>query len=119
MSVGNSEYFSLSAAIVVDSVGGVSFAALIDFGIYALIKRISLRKSGVDSDHYFNVALFIIVVAIMSVFVFLDAIKGHRSFLALSAVMAIVLVLLIYRCINWSILNSSAGAMLIVLVVTQ
>ncbi|MCH8027090.1 MAG: DUF2723 domain-containing protein [candidate division Zixibacteria bacterium] len=119
ISAGASGNLSPSAASVLDTVGGVSFAALIAFGIYALIKRISLRKSGVDSDHYFNVALFIIVVAIMSVFVFLDAIKGHRSFLALSAVMAIVLVLLIYRYINWSMLIATAGAMLIVLGVTQ
>jgi len=110
---------SSSAAGVLNSIGGISFAALIAFGIYAAVKRISLRKSGTDSDHYFNVALFIGVAAVMSGFVFLDALKGHRSFLAISAAMAVVLVLLIYRYINWSMLIATAGALLIVLGVTQ
>ncbi len=119
IAAGASGNLSSAAAGTLNTIGGISFAALIAFGFYALIKRVSLRRSGVDSDHYFNVALFIGVAAVMSGFVFLDALKGHRSFLAISAVMAVVLVLLIYRYINWSMLIATAGTMLIVLGVTQ
>ena len=119
ISAGASGNLSTSAAGALDTIGGISFAALIAFGFYALIKGISLRKSGAGSDHYLNVALFIAAAAVMSGFVFLDAIKGHKSFLVLSAVMAVVLVLLIYRYINWSILIATAGAMLIVLGVKE
>jgi len=110
---------SASAAGVLDTIGGFSFVALIAFGLYSAFMRISLKKNNIDSDHYFNAALFIIVAAVMSVFVFLDAIKGHQSFLAISAVMAAVLVLLIYRYINWSMLIATAGALLIVLGISQ
>ncbi|MCH9024841.1 MAG: DUF2723 domain-containing protein, partial [candidate division Zixibacteria bacterium] len=119
ISAGASGNLSPSAASALDTVGGISFAALMAFGLFSLIKVISLRKGGTDSAHYLSVALFIGAAAIMSGFVFLDAIKGHQSFLALSAVMAVVLVLLIYRYISWSMLIATAGTMLIVLGVTQ
>ncbi len=104
-------------ARVLGSVGKSVFVALILFALYSLFKYFSRKKESGDSAHYLTSSVFILAAALLSAILYLP--KGYTPFLITSAMVLIVLIAVLWRELNWTILLAIVGISLVVLGVKQ
>ncbi len=95
--------------------GGVSFLVLLFFGAFSLLKYVRSGKQRETAIQYLHIAVFIFSSGLMSALILADQLKGYRFFLILSIMLTAILIVVIYRFINWSVMIAIAGLLLIVL----
>ncbi|MEA1980015.1 MAG: DUF2723 domain-containing protein [candidate division Zixibacteria bacterium] len=96
---------------IINYVGYLSSGVLILFGLFVIYKYYALRKTE-DATVYLMSGLFIMASIIMVVLLLIF--KGYQAFLVISALFALILLAVLWKHINWSILIAVGGSSLIV-----
>ncbi len=94
-------------------VGQIAFAGLVLFGLYALMQGLSKKTHREMKRHYLVVASFVGAAAVMVLLLFLP--KGYETFLFLSALLALSLIVSRWRHMHWPVLVAVLGSSMIII----
>ena len=109
---GSKGVLSTDASSTLSLVGYVAYGGLILFALFCLFKYLSVKKK-TGNEQYLVVSLFILAAAVATVILYF--VKGYSAFLVLTAAAGLVLLLVTFRHVNWSILLAVLAGSLVMI----
>ncbi len=103
---------SIELASFLGAVSTVAFVVLVLFALFSLSRYVSADRKE-NAAHYLAYALFVFSAVMMWLMLYLP--KGYTMFLAVSAFLALLLLILLRRSIDWSILIAIVGITTVVI----
>lgn len=107
-----------SALGALRAIGIASFVGLNAMAVYLVIGYLRRRGSPAGNIHHFVASLFVLVAGLFTVVLVLD-IRGYTAFLITAAVLGLIMIVGLYRYLNWPVLIAVAASSMVILGVEE